>query len=845
MKKWLAILAAGLLTLLAAVYVTLFTGFGNRLVSPLIKTEIEKNIGMAVQGMTFALRPGRFALNLALDEKNRLEAEGRYGIFSGSVDARYRLRLDDLARLASLLKRNLHGQLHTDGTIRGDRNDLVVEGTSDLAQSDTTYRLSLKNQRPTDLQAEIKNASLAALLIMSGQKPYAEARLDLRADLTDLDPAALTGEVSLRLHDGEFDRRAMNADFGIDLPETRFTAKTTAQMKASRVKVSTNLTSNLANIDMEGDLVSEPLAADLVYDIAIEELALFQPVTGAPLRGPFSSRGTVRGDRKKMTVTGRSDLAGSDTYYNLDLKEFKPARLIAKVQGADLSKLLHLSGQPNLAAGNLDVDLQLDSLDPENLSGSADVRIQEGTVNAATMKRVYGIDLPPTTFSVQGGALLADDEVRYEAGLTSNLASVNSKGTVVPRSLGMDLDYRVDAKRLEVFKPLTGITLRGPLAVSGSARGDKKKLQISACTDLADGESCLNAELQEFAPAAVKADIRHLRLKGLLAMLDLPPYADALLNADVDIDDARPDSLRGKITTKLTQGKANRETLAREFDLKPPETAFETETASTLQGDHIDTTAKLTTTLASVNIDKARYQLRKNRLTGDYRADIPDLAKLQFIAGRPLKGTLRITGTVEKEKDVKVTAHSDTLGGAVDATLLNDDLHADLTGLQTMDLLAMLVYPQVFRSGLKGTLAYNLKSRKGRLETSLSQGKFVPTLMTSLTAQLARFDLTREVFQGSLISDIDKEIILSDLDLRAENASVVGQGARLNAQTRQIDARLKVVANNNPIDVVIRGDVNRPKVNVDVKNLLQREAERYIERQVGDQFKGLLKNLFK
>ncbi|MBI9083271.1 MAG: hypothetical protein JEZ11_06695 [Desulfobacterales bacterium] len=491
--KWFAIAAAGLAALLVAVYGVLFTEFGNSLVSPLIASSIGKKIGLKVRVEKYELRIGRFALALALDDTNRIETNGIYTLFSQAIDASYRVRLDDLERLAPLTRRAMKGRLHT--------------------------------------------------------------------------------------------------------------------------------------------------------------------------------KGTVRGNQKKMSVSGSSDIAGSDTVYDFDLKELKPDRLMAKIKGADLSKLLYMGGQPDLAGGKLDADLQLVSLDPEKLQGT--------------------------------------------------------------------------------------------------------------------------------------------------------------------------------IVTTVSNGTVNRDTMSKAFDLKMPETDFNADTKTLLNGNLIDTTASVTSTIGTLVVKQARFNVKETLLTSDYRADIADLDRLFFVTGRHLKGAMGISGDVKKGKDLVVTAHAETLGGALDARLLNDDLHADLKALQTLAMLRMLIYPQVFQSALTGTLDYNLKAKKGTLDTTLSDGRFVPTVMTTLIAQLARFDLTREVFQGKLTSHIDGEQILSDVDLRAANASVTGNNARLNAQTRQIDARLKIVANDNPLDVIIRGDVAKPKVDVDVKNLLQREAERYIEKQAGGQIKNLLKGLFK
>lgn len=667
--QWLAIVGALLLTLFAAVYVLLFTGFGNDLVAPLIASRLERKLELNVNLENFKLRIDRFALALTLAEKNRIEIEGSYALFSQSIDAEYRIRFDDLERLKALTRQVLKGHLHADGIVKGTLKALRIEGKSNLAQSDTTY--------------------------------------DLR------------------------------------------------------------------------------------------------------------------------------------------LKELKPERIIAKIKTADLEKVLYLCGQPDLISGKLDLDLQLDSLDPADLQGQANMQLSRGVVNIASIKKHYGILLPKTSFSARADARLAGKDIRYDANFVSTLAKIGSSGTIAPHTLGMDLAYNLAVQKLELFTPVTGIQMGGPLALAGTVNGDKKHLRIKGQSDLAASETRFDAEFQDFKPRTIQADIKHLKIKSLLSMLVKPSYADGTLDARVTIDDARAASLKGSITTTLSNGKVDVATMAGEFDLKVPEILFDVETTSILKENLIDTAAAVTSSLASLNVKRARFNVKEALLASDYRVDIPDLDKLYLLTERHLDGAIRITGEIKKGKDLDVKAHADTLGGAFDAKLHNDDLHADLKNLQTMEMMKMLIYPQVFDSTLTGILDYNLKTRKGKLDATLPKGRFVPNAMTILVAQLAGFDLSREQFEGNLAGSINGEKIVSKLAMRSNNASVTGDGVTLNTKTKQIDARLHIVANDNPIDVDIRGHVSKPKVEVDVTNLLQREAEKYIEKQVGPQLEKLLKGIFK
>ncbi|MCJ7765150.1 MAG: hypothetical protein MUP09_04340, partial [Thiovulaceae bacterium] len=91
-----------------------------------------------------------------------------------------------------------------------------------------------------------------------------------------------------------------------------------------------------------------------------------------------------------------------------------------------------------------------------------------------------------------------------------------------------------------------------------------------------------------------------------------------------------------------------------------------------------------------------------------------------------------------------------------------------------------------------------------------------------------------------LVSRIKKENIYSDLDMRSNNASIVGKNIYLNSKTKQVDAKLDITANNNPLKVRLQGSVDQPQVTVDASQLIERE----LKKEAGKQINKLLKGLF-
>jgi len=800
-----------------------------------LKTTLEK----------FKLDRSSFVITLQLSENNRIEAVGNYSLFDQSLNAAYRVRLNNLSELRALTQRPFYGRLHTDGKITGTLNKLHITGKSDLAKSATNYTVILTEFNPSSIHARITDANLDKLLQMIGEEPYAAANLSLEANLKSIDSKAMDGNVTLTIMQGRINTALMQHDFNLILPKTTFALKTDARLAGSQIDYVAKLESNLAHFISKGKVTPDPLEMDLTYAINAKELALFKPITNAPFRGPLATKGTIRGDQKQMRILGDSNIAGSKTTYDVVLQELKPQRVLAKIERAKLAKLLYIAGEPAYADGDLNIDLTLTDLDPENLKGHANVKLSQGQFNSQVLKKAYDITLPETSFTYNLDAKLNGKQINYDTVFASNLAKIDSNGTIIPKTVGLDLDYRLAIKKLELLKPITNAPLQGALNLNGTVKGDKKSLTVTGQSDLAKSETTFEAQLTEFSPKSIQAKIKDLKLAGALYMVSQPHYADGVLNVDVDISDASAGKLKGSINLVLSKGIVDGKVVSKAFAFKPmSRTTFSAKTTTKLNGDKIDTKADITSSLAKVTIKQARMDLGKELFTSDYKADIPDLDKLYFVTERHLKGGITVTGDLKKGKHLDLNVHSDTLGGALDAKLHDDDLHADFKGIQTLDALKMLIYPQMLKSLLEGTLDYNLKSQKGLFDAKLSNGQFTQNIMIDLIKQYGLIDLYKERFKSTLQSKINKELTYTNLDMRSNKASITGKNIRLNSKTQEIDAKLDVVVNNNPVGVEIKGNVNKPDVKVDVSKLIKKEAEKAIEKEVQKQLDNLFKKLF-
>lgn len=603
-------------------------------------------------------------------------------------------------------------------------------------------------------------------------------------------------------------------------------------------------------IKVEGTYSIFSKAFDVKYSVNLQELKTLQPLTSMQLQDSFFTDGTVKGNDKLFTVLGESNVAKSKTDYKVVMKDLNPSSIIAKVKKADLQSLLHMLNQKQYASAEVNLDVNFKNITPHKLDGDILLITNNGKLNARVMKKDFNITVPATAFAMNLDAKLKGDDVDYTYILNSNLAKITSGGKIVPEPLKVDAKYALHVKELAVLKPITSADIRGKLNLNGTIRGNKDKMVIKGKSDLASSNTTFLATLHDFAPKSVEADIKGLKLQKLLYMVKQPHYADALFTMHAKITNADPENLSGIVKSHITNGVVDSKYVTKAYKFKSPmpRTTFSAVATTLLNKNLIDTKLDFVSNLANLDIKRARFDTKDASLNSDYKVKVHNLDRLYFATQRHLKGALSAHGELKKAKDLDFTLLSDVAGGKLDAKLHNDDFVANLNALQTLDILDMLIYPKVFKSSIDGKLTYNLANAKGDFKGLLSNGKFMPNQVLDLTKQYAHIDLYKQRFKGDVNAKINKEKILASLDLKSNTSSIVTKNTKIDSKANTIDSKIDINANGHPLSVTLRGDINRPKIGVDAKKIIQKEAgkaiKKEIQKRIGNDAGNLLKGLF-
>ena len=419
--------------------------------------------------------------------------------------------------------------------------------------------------------------------------------------------------------------------------------------------------------------------------------------------------------------------------------------------------------------------------------------------------------------------------------------SIMIKGNYSLLSKDIDIAYGVNFENLKTLELLIGTALNGVLHVDGDIKGSLSNLVVNGKSDLALSDTEFEAVIQEFAPKSVKAQVDNLKLDNLFHMLGQPHYSDGVLSLYADISDASVGSLKGEVITNLKNGLLDSAYLTKAYDFNStvPRITFNSKTTTLLNGDTLDTKVDFNSNIVNLDIEKASLNIKDNSLKSDYITSIANLDKLFFITGQHLKGGITANGNISKAKDLDLTMHTKVAGGNIDAKLHNSDLHADIKSVQTTGLLHMLIYPEIFSSSLNAKLDYNLEGAKGKFEGHVTDGHFVKNQTFDLVKKYTKIDMYRESFNGDVVAKINKENILASLDLRSKQASIKTVDAKLNTKNKTVDSDVTLQAKKNVIPVNLKGDVNSPKVTIDMEKLMKSKAGEEIQKGINKLFKKL------
>ena len=329
-------------------------------------------------------------------------------------------------------------------------------------------------------------------------------------------------------------------------------------------------------------------------------------------------------------------------------------------------------------------------------------------------------------------------------------------------------------------------------------------------------------------------------------MLNQPIYATGNLDVNGDIKTTDLEKLDGSIVSKVSNAKVINEVVNAVFKQNLKDTInFDLGVNTSLIPNQAVSKIVLSTNIANLNYEKAIFDIKENIFNSDYLLNIPSLVELKDFTKTKLRGKMDIKGQLSnKENLLLVSGKSDILRGVLDFELKNDDLNAKLNNVGIKELSYMMFNPEIFDSKGSFNLDYNSLTKKGEITGSLLNGHFLENDFSILVNQLAKFDLTKEIYETvDIKSQINQNQLVSTLSMKSQNTQIDIKDSLLDFEQNTIGAKVDTKVKKSNFSVFLNGNISKPKISLDTKEILKNELDKKLEKIDDKKTKELIKNL--
>ncbi|MFY4808796.1 hypothetical protein ACOTVK_09585 [Aliarcobacter butzleri] len=587
-------------------------------------------------------------------------------------------------------------------------------------------------------------------------------------------------------------------------------------------------------INISGALSLFKKNVDLKYDIKIEDLSIFKDLISEDLKGTFFTNGIFRGSESESIIQGFSNIAGSETKYYMNLVDFKLKDIYLDLKDAKIDELLAIFNKPLYANGNLNLNANIKNIDKNSLDGLLIANISKGLINNDIFNKEFNQKIN-TKISFNGdiNASLLGNIIEVKSDMISSVADIFFDKTLIDIEKNtIQSDYKIDVKNLAKLEGLIGKKLQGEFLTTGNILKDNKNISVDGNSDIFDGFFTYKFELKDYEIQNLNLNIEKAKLEKIFFMLNEPIYAVGNLELYSDIKNSNIENLDGSSSIKISDAKIINEVVNTVFkkNLKDLIT-FKSEIKTSYVPNQAISQIDVNSNIAQLNMNKAIYDFSKNTFNSDYNLNVFELEALESFTKVKMRGAIDVVGTIENSENYfKINGNSNLASGQMNFNLINHDLVLNLNNANLKDITYMMFQPEIFDSKTNLDLKYNLLDEKGTLNANLLGGRFLENNFTNIVNQLAKYDLTKDIYETAVLSSkIDNKKLITDLTMKNKNNQIEIKDSLVDFDKNIIDAKIDTKIKNNSFFVLVKGDMNKPTISLDVKNFLKNKIDKKIE----------------
>lgn len=386
------------------------------------------------------------------------------------------------------------------------------------------------------------------------------------------------------------------------------------------------------------------------------------------------------------------------------------------------------------------------------------------------------VPLTLSTFSVglTGLEIVIKNEPKLE---------ITLKGDYNLFTLNIDTALNVNASDISLFDEVAGMPLSGTFVLEASAKGKVfGTLNAEAHSNIAKSKTDIKVELQNLNPLKIYADIAHLELAEVLAMIGQKPYVEGVLSLDADIVGNENMEFSGKNILEIKQGDFSQRLIAKDFGIQVPKTTFTIHQESIFDKKDIKQDFVFDSNVGKIKLSSTS-NIESFDTKGVYSIVLSDISAFTPLLGMKVRGALRTEGSIEGGlENILIAGKTDIADSAstYSASIVKSALakvRFDTQNLRIEKLLYMIYQPQYISASVGG------KAEAWDFDKGIStQANFSLKGVTSNPVIKKEFDLDmpNTPFSANLNAKLDKGV---------GNANLIFDSnlARLNVPNIAID----------------------------------------------------------
>ena len=447
-------------------------------------------------------------------------------------------------------------------------------------------------------------------------------------------------------------------------------------------------------------------------------------------------QGHFKGVTEDIVVDGRGTALDAHLAYRFRLLEQIPQNIEASMKGIALDEVLELAGQPPLAKGKIDLDINMPDIGKEFANGYGHMVLHKALFNVTMVKKMYDLTLPKKS-SVIGDVdvKLKGNSLNLIANAKSNLFNLKIENASISLpDKKIFASYVMDVKEMGI---LSQNKLAGPLKVTGNVAVENAKYHLKGSTNTLGG--ALLFDVSETS----KFHFENLELAKILHLTKQPAYAKGLLSGSGDLD---KNMKNGRYDIKIDKGQFGAKSIEKHFGYQIPSVNhFSLTSKGKIVQKSLTANVTLKSSLSDMKLTEVVYDIDKKKLDAYYDVFLPNIGLLMPNNKAVKRGYMSLKGEVKLDKTLYIKGSAKGLGEKLDFSYDSKTATIDAQNLFVEKLLSLSALPRYVKGKLTTSVKVsNLKTLDGTFSLKSDNLVTQPNVMERLIDKKLEMNIALE-----------------------------------------------------------------------------------------------------